>query len=206
MDVSRPELLALQPGTAGVLRVLSGADAAFTMRSIARLAGVSHTHVGRIIGSLVEQGVVYDEVQGASRLCRLNWSHLATGPLVELIRLHSRMIDLLRAELTSWELRPEHASLFGSAARGDGDTSSDLDILLVRTDGVEGDHPTWRTQLYEAAERIRTATGNHVAWFDISRPELQLAVDQGEAVIEEWRRDAVPLAGVELDEVLGSLE
>lgn len=36
-----------------------------------------------------------------------------------------------------------HASLFGPFARGDGDASSDIGLLLVRPDGIDEDEQPW---------------------------------------------------------------
>jgi hypothetical protein len=97
-----------------------------------------------------------------SKLCRLNRAHLAAAAVVELVQLRGRMLELLRREIASWAVAPEHASLFGSAARGDGDTSSDLDILdilVIRPTGRAEDDPTWGEQLVTSGQRVHAATG-----------------------------------------------
>lgn len=205
MDVSNPAAVALSTGMAGVLRVLSGAEAAFSVRRTAQLAGISHSRGRQVIDRLAEHGVVSIEQQGPSLLCRLNWEHLATRPLVELVRLRSRMLGVLKEELESWADRPEHGSLFGSAARGDGDTSSDLDVLVVRPDTALDDDAAWRDRLAATGERLHAATGNEVAWFDVSRDDLRRALREGEPVVDEWRRDAVHLVGTDLRQLLRSL-
>ena len=58
-----------------------------------------------------------------------------------------------------------HASLFGSAARGDGNTNSDLDLLLVRPKGEPEED--WEEQKYTSGVRLRAKIGNHVSWFEI---------------------------------------
>ena len=198
MDVSEPASVVLPSGTAAVLRALAGADAAFTVRHVARVAGVSHNRAHQVILRLAEHGLVLTEEQGPSKLCRLNREHLAATAVVELVHLRDRLLNLLRREIASWAVAPEHASLFGSAARGDGDTSSDLDILVIRPTGCPEDDPAWAEQLVTSGQRIHAATGNHVAWFSISRAALQRAARAGEPVVDEWRRGALHLVGAEL--------
>ena len=59
------------------------------------------------------------------------------------------------------ELAPVHASVFGSAARGDGDAASDIDVFVVRPATVAEDDATWRGQLDSLADDITRWTGNH---------------------------------------------
>ena len=92
-------------------------------------------------------------------------------------------------------------SLFGSAARGDGHTRSDLDLLVVRTDRKK-DEEAWERQLYDSGERILAATGNQAAWFVTTPADLRRAVQVGEPIVGEWRRDVVHLAGRRLDPLL----
>src|SRR5690242_18190892 len=119
----------MAPSTAALLRVLAGADEQFTGRELARLAGVSHAHAAKVGDRLAGHGVVTVEEHGAANLVRLNREHLAADAVVALALLRSRLRELLAAELGEWSLPAVSASLFGSAARGDGDIASDLDIL-----------------------------------------------------------------------------
>jgi len=202
MDVSEPASVVLPPGTAAVLRTLAGTDAAFTVRQVARVAGVSHNRAHQVVLRLAEHGLVLTEEQGPSKLCRLNREHLAAAAVVALVQLRAGMLEFLREEIAGWAVAPEHASLFGSAARGDGDTSSDLDLLVIRPSGRREDDPAWAEQLVTSGQRIHAATGNHVAWFDISHADLRRAARAGEPIVAEWRRDALRLVGTDLRALL----
>lgn len=206
MDVAEPANVALPSGTAAVLRALAGTDTPLTIRQLARVAEVSSTRAQQVIARLAEHGVVTTEDHGQARLCLLNRDHLATDPLILLADLRVALIAKLRLEVGSWPTLPEHASLFGSAARGDGDTTSDLDILLVPPPGLSGDEPAWTEQLSGTAERLRRATGNNVAWFEVSRADLRRAVRAKEPIVDEWHRDAIRLAGVDLPTILRSIK
>jgi predicted nucleotidyltransferase len=200
VDLAEPATVIMPPGTAAVIRVLAGAEDAFTIRQIGRLAGVSHARAAQVVALLDRHGVVDTEDRGPSRLCTLNREHLATPALIELVELKRSMLRLIRREIESWAVKPLHASVFGSAARGDGDVTSDLDVLVVHQDNVGTD--AWSEQLNTAAGHVRRATGNPVAWFDISREELRLALAAGEPIVQQWRSDSIHLIGSTLATVL----
>jgi hypothetical protein len=191
----------LPAGTEAVVRALAGTDAALGVREVARVAGVSANRASQVLAHLVDHGLVLVDEHGAGRLCRLNRAHLAAEALLCLVDLRGRMFEFLRHEVQSWRHRALHVSLFGSAARGDGDTRSDFDLLVVRPDD-SGDDETWDGQLFDSGERIFAASGNQAAWFVTTPSDLRRAVEAGEPIIGEWRRDAVHLAGRRLEALL----
>jgi nucleotidyltransferase-like protein len=170
------------------------------VRQVARVAGVSPNRAGQVLAHLAEHGLVLVEEMGAARWCRLNRSHLAADAVMALVELRGRLIEFLRTEIGSWATPPVHASLFGSAARGDGTTGSDIDILVISE--VRGADERWDAQLYDSGLRIVAATGNRPAWFSITLEGLDRAVAAGEPVVAEWRRDGVHLAGRRLKALL----
>src|SRR5690349_8611322 len=138
--------MVLPTGTESVLRVLAGTDAPLGVREIGRLAGVSANRASQVLAALADHGIVLVDEHGAGRFCRLNRAHLAAEALLGLVGLRGRLLDLLRAEINGWPRQPIHTSLFGSAARGDGNTRSDLDLLVVRAG--RGSDEEWEQQLY----------------------------------------------------------
>ncbi len=201
MDISRPAALVLPLGTEAVLRALAGTVAPLGVREVARVAGVSANRASQVLSQLIEHGLVTVEEHGAGRLCRLNRAHLATEPLLALVELRGRLLEFLRDEVGSWDRRAVHVSLFGSAARGDGHTGSDLDLLVVRP-ARKKDEEAWERQLYDSGERILAATGNRAAWFVTTPADLARAVEADEPIVGEWRRDAIHLTGRRLDQLL----
>lgn len=199
MDIARPASVVLPAGTESVLRVLSGSDGGQSVRGIARLAGISPNRASQVVTEFAEHGLVLIEELGGVRLCRLNREHLAAEPLLALVGLRARLLDAIRHEIATWEPRPLHVSLFGSAARRDGTTRSDLDILVVRPDGLADG---WDGQLVDSGERIRAMTGNQPAWFVTTTDDLGRARAAGEPIIGEWRRDGIHLFGRRLEALL----
>jgi hypothetical protein len=203
VDLGRPASVVLPAGTEAVLRVLAGSDTPLGVREIARLAGVSANRASQVLSELADHGVVLVDERGAGRLCRLNRAHLAAAPLLALVTLRARLVELLRSEVESWSRRALHVSLFGSAARGDGTTGSDLDLLVVRAEPrTDPEAERWDAQLFESGERIFAATGNQAAWLVTSPTDLRRAVQTGEPIVGEWRRDAVHLTGRRLNTLL----
>ena len=204
MDVGRPAAVIMPAGTEAVLRVLAGTDGALGVREVARLAGVSPNRASQVLGDLAEHGLVLVDERGAGRFCRLNRDHLAADALLALVGLRGRILEFLRSEVGSWPRRALHVSLYGSAARGDGTTGSDLDLLVVRPDRRRrvADDEDWDQQLFDSGERLLTATGNRAAWLVTTPSDLRRAVVADEPIVAEWRRDGIHLAGRRLDSLL----
>jgi DNA-binding transcriptional ArsR family regulator len=202
MDLSAPYRAVLSKDEGGVLSVLAGTNEALTGREVARLANGAHSTVARILARLVEHGVVRAEEAGTSRLYSMNREHLLAEPLLALVRLRGRLLERLVGDLEGWALPARHVSLFGSAARGDGDTRSDVDVFVVRPDGIDEDHPTWREQVDALPPRIFDRTGNHASVAEVPEGDLPRLVRERPDVVTEIRRDAVTLVGPRAREVL----
>ena len=202
MDLSAPYRAVLSKDEGGVLSVLAGTNEALTGREVARLANGAHSTVSRILGRLVEHGVVRAEEAGTSRLYSMNREHLLAEPLLALVRARGRLLDRLVGDLEGWALPARHVSLFGSAAGGDGGTRSDIDLFVVRPDGIDEDHPTWREQVDALPTRVFDWTGNHASVAEVPEADLPRLVRERPDVVTEIRRDAVTLVGPRAREVL----
>jgi predicted nucleotidyltransferase len=86
------------------------------------------------------------------------------------------------------------AIVFGSLARGDGDVSSDVDVVVVRPDGADDDG-AWG----EAAERwrreIRRASGNVVEVVEVTAAELQTRLERPTGLWSDVERDGIVVFG-----------
>jgi predicted nucleotidyltransferase len=97
-----------------------------------------------------------------------------------------------------------HASMFGSAARADGDINSDIDLFLVHPAAVSEDDPEWRAQVEQLGENVLAWTGNHAAVIERRMQDISRLRRSRPAVVEELLRDGIDLAGVPLQELLGA--
>ena len=89
---------------------------------------------------------------GRARVYRLNRDHVAAEPISQLAELRPRLFRRSAARTVRGLAIPPHftSSVFGSAARGDGDMNSDVDIFLVRPGDVPEDDEEWRRQVVSA--------------------------------------------------------
>jgi predicted nucleotidyltransferase len=207
MDLSRPWGLIRSSIDTEVLLVLSGTTRPLTGREVARLVRTgSQPAVNASLRRLAEEGLVHAEEAGNAYLHTLNREHLG-APVVELLRDIRRELERrLRVEIEEWTIAPAHASIFGSAARGDGDTSSDIDIFVVRPAGVDEDDAGWRQQLDQLADHVYDWTGNHAGISEVSAADVRRLRRERPPVVDELRRDAITLAGPPPIELLGALK
>ncbi len=198
MDVSRPDHIIHSPTDADVVRVLAGTRGPLTGRQVARLVdGGSQTTVHRSLQRLARLGVLDVVEAGRALMYSLNRDHLATPALEQLASMKRRFLAGVEQALSDLDPPPVSATLFGSAARGDGDASSDIDLLIVRPDDV--DQPAWDRQIDAAAERIRRMTGNPVSVHQIARSGVERLATDRPAIVAELERDAIPVFGEPVD-------
>jgi predicted nucleotidyltransferase len=195
MDVSKP-FAAISPSVdADVLVVLAGSTKPRSGRELARRAGRSNTGVQHVLDRLVEHGLVSREEVGRTFLYQLNRDHLLAPAVERMAGVRGELVRRLRDEIDAWEIPPVHASLFGSAARGDGDVSSDIDLLVVRPADVDPDDAHWRGQVDRLADLVRRWTGNNAGIAEVSEGELPRLRKDRPPVVEEVSEDAIDLAG-----------
>lgn len=205
MDVSKP-FAAISPGVdADVLVVLAGSTKPRSGRELARRAGRSNTGVQHVLDRLVEHGLVNREEVGRTFLYELNRDHLLAPTVEQMAGVRAELVRRLRDAIDGWEVPPVHASLFGSAARGDGDASSDIDLLIVRRADVDPDDAHWRGQVDRLADLVRRWTGNNAGIAEVSEGELPRLRKDRPPVVEEVSEDAVDLAGEATRKLLGRL-
>ena len=199
MDVSNGLSVVTPTLDAWVLRALVQTTRPLSGRQIARL--VEHGSLGGVqkaLARLVEQGIVLADAHPAATLFTFNRDHLAARPVIELAKLASTLVERLEVFIRSWEVQPQHAYLFGSAARQDGDASSDVDILLVHAQGSQEQVNAWTQQVDDLGAKIRLWTGNDAGILDISAVDLERMQVNGEAILDSWQREGIFLAGVDL--------
>ena len=204
VDVARPYTVLGPTLDAGVLSVLAGTTRPLTGREIARLLGrPSHSGVLDALNRLVEHGLVNREEAGRAFLFTLNREHLAAPAAELLASMRSELLDRIRGAIDSWAMAPVHLSLFGSTARGDGDTSSDIDLFVVRPDSVEREDPLWREQLDLLARQVERWTGNPARIAEVGKSEIPRLREDEPPIVGELRADAITIAGTEAAALLG---
>lgn len=191
---------------AEVLRVLATASGPMNARQIWRIAGRGSEKGIRTAAQRLDRlGVITASRVGASDVYVLNDEHLAATAIRALAGIRAALIDRIRRAVGDWKRAPVHVSLFGSAARGDGDARSDIDLLVVRPDAVGPDDETWRRQIDDLSSQILRWTGNHAGVLELSEREVRAAGRRrSHRPLDDLRRDAIDIAGGNLRQLLRS--
>lgn len=193
MDFTRP-VEAVIPGVQGrVLGVLARTDAELTIRSTARLAGVSVNRATTVVHDLVSLGIVQRREAGAAALVRLARDNEAARAVIALASLRERVLDRLRAEAQAIDPAPASMVVFGSFARGEAGPDSDIDVLVVRPAGGADDD--WSDAVGTWADRARAIAGNPVNVIEADEDELPRLLRRKDSVWQQIGRDAILLAG-----------
>jgi predicted nucleotidyltransferase len=173
MDFGRPIGTVVPSLDGAVLEVLAGTDRGLSGRQVHSLAGVgSVAGVRLVLQRLASTGLVQVTEAGNSLLYTLNRKHLAAQAVELLAGLRTTFVESLRAELSTWTIPPVHVSLYGAAARGDGDLDSDVDLLLIRPDEVAADNRLWERQAADLLHTIVDMTGNPAQLHELTPAEL----------------------------------
>ena len=186
VDVSRPERAFLPSMEGPVLMVLAGTTLPLRMSELHRMAskgslgGVRHA-----LERLVEQGVVHRVPGGYS----LNREHLASPAVVLLAGMRPELLRRIGEISDAWDTTPLLLGVFGSFARRDGDSGSDIDLLLV-TKAKDADE-----QAGELSGRVRTWTGNQCHVMALTPTDISRMRRNKEGILKEWDRDLELIRG-----------
>lgn len=203
MDMSRAYSAVAPTVDGDVLVVLAGTTQPLTGRRVARLARRgSVAAVAKALGRLVSQGLVIRQEAPPASLYTLNRQHVAASAVETLALIRTELLNRLRHSFSIWTIPPTHASLFGSAARGDGDIDSDIDIFVVRPANVDAESAAWGEQLNATGEAVFAWTGNHASIIDFAERDLGQMLDENPSILQDLRRDGIDLSGTPLHELL----
>jgi predicted nucleotidyltransferase len=172
-----------------LLQALARLEQPVTRRQLASAAGVSPGNASAVIEGLIRAGLVTEARAGRSSMVVLNRSHLAAGPVLALAGLRGELIRRLRERLSAW---PDLAGawLFGSVARGDADSDSDVDLLIVADDLQSTDLHERLTQLHAD---VRSWTGNDLQLVEHSGASWRKLVGAKNPLVEQIRLDGIAL-------------
>lgn len=155
-----------------VLMVLAGAEARFTGGQLARLIpDASAEGVRRAAQRLVVQGLVLMEQVGQAHNYSLNRDHLLAGPVVAIAGAREAFANRVREHVSGWSEQPEVVVLFGSAARGQMRSDSDVDLFVVGEGGERFDD-----QLVELEQAVHRWTGNDARILMMAPQEVEDAL------------------------------
>ena len=203
MDFARP-IESVIPGVQGrLLAALARITGPVTLRAAAELAGVSTGQCSRVLGSLVELGVVERTDIPPAAHFRLVRDHVAAQPLLDLLATSERFLD--RVAKTAARIRPVPVSVivFGSLVRGEARVDSDIDVLLVRPSEVAAHDSRWRDAAAGWTAGVERASGNAVNLLEVDQAEARRLLRSGKGVWSSIRREGHGVFGLTVDELRG---
>lgn len=205
MDVSAPHTALCPTLDSSVLTALAETSRPLTGREVARLLKRrSHRGVLDALNRLAEHGLVDRVEAGRALLFTLNREHLAAPAVDVLAGMRVELLKRLASMVDAWEIAPVHLSMFGSAARGDGDVHSDIDLFLVRPDEVGDEDRVWQAQRDDLALRVQRWTGNRAGIAEVSEAELKRLRRMPPSIVAELRSDAVMVVGPGIADLFGA--
>lgn len=119
-----------------VLRELVGLSVPQNAAQIAARTGLTRPAVGTVLTDFAAMGLVASTAVGNARVHWLIRDNAYVQHLVEVVfRFESGVSDMLLDDLRrTFASQADSVVLFGSYARGDQDSASDLDVVLVSSD------------------------------------------------------------------------
>jgi DNA-binding transcriptional ArsR family regulator len=201
MDYVRP-IEAVIPGVqCRVLTVLAETTAELNPRTIARLSGVSHAQVSRVLPGLVELGLVERREAPPSSLFRLVLEHIAAGPLITLARARDGVVEEMGCAAAALPIVPVSAIVFGSFAKGEADAESDIDAVFVRPVVVDESDESWADSVDQWRPRIHRVSGNAGEVLEVGSDEISARLSSGRPVWRDIYRDGLVVHGRSLNEL-----
>lgn len=201
VDYRKP-VAAVIPGVQGrVLEVLARTDIEMSMRTVARLAGVSANRSTTILNQLVKLGIVERRDIGTTALVRLSRDNEASKLIVALAQLTDTVLARLRDAAATITPRPCSLIVFGSFVKGQARLDSDVDILAVRPSAVSEGDPAWTETLGKWSDLAARIVGNPVNLVVVSELEIPQLVRRDASVWGSVIRDGITLLGVELGQL-----
>jgi predicted nucleotidyltransferase len=193
---------AVIPGVQGrLLGVLARTEAELTMRTAAKLAGVSVNQAAVVLNHLVSLGLVERREAGRAALVALVRDNEAARTVLALADLKEAVLARLRLEAKAIDPVPASLAVFGSFAAGVARVDSDLDVLAVRAEGVPPDDHRWLDSLGRWCDRAARIAGNPVKLIEVSVDEVPRLLSKPGSVWESIDREGVLLAGANLPEL-----
>jgi predicted nucleotidyltransferase len=119
-----------------VLTVLARTEQYLTIPALHRLLPEegSPTGVRKALSRMVEQGVVLEQLTGRTHSYALNREHLLADVILKIANAKRELISRIQDAILQWPVKPVTVKVFGSAARGEMRSDSDIDILIVMPD------------------------------------------------------------------------
>lgn len=204
MDLGHPIGSIVPALDARVLEVLSGTTRPLAGREIGRIIGEGSVNgVWNALNRLEEQGVILADHRAGATYYVANREHLAWPAIETLTRLRADLTTRIGQEVERWDVAALHASIFGSMARGDAGSDSDVDLLLVQPGSLENaDAEIWDRQVASLRDVVQRWTGNRCQTFVVDTSRLEEYVRAQDPLVRAWLDDGILLSGAPIRDLI----
>lgn len=206
VDWTSPLSALFPPVQGAVLYALWRRPSPMTGREVHRIGRTgSYTGTLRALSRLAAQGIVDTRRAGQATEYSLNTEHVlhpVVDAALEVFTPRALFEDRVRSLVRDrWTGSGEvSVASFGSFARREATTESDIDLLVVLPDMTSDEDADALVE--ELERRGQQWSGNVVQVYAVEASELERAVAQDDPVVDAWRRDAVVIVGPDVRERL----
>jgi predicted nucleotidyltransferase len=151
-----------------------------------------------VLPGLVELGLVERREVPPSALFRLVTENIAARFVRELARARQAVLDELGRMAAELSPSPVSVIVFGSFARGEADSRSDIDVVVVRRASVPEDHEGWTAAVEQWRSDARRLTGNPVEVIEVDESEIGPLLRGRRALWQDVARDGTVVFGHDL--------
>lgn len=200
MDFRQP-VEAVIPGAQGkLLAVFAETTAGLSVRTAARLSGVSLAQTSRILPELATLGILDRTEIPPSTVYQLVEENAASRAIRSLARSRDRVLSELGELAKLMVIPPVSIIVFGSFARGEAGRESDVDIVMVRGSCVDASSE-WSEGLDEWRRSARRLTGNEVEVMEVDEFDVSLRLRSRRPIWQDIRREGIVVFGKTLQEL-----
>ena len=178
-----------------VLRVLHGVGIPLNASQLAARTGLSWTAVSTVLDELAEMGVINSSSAGRANIHSLNRESVYVTDLIDPIFVaEERIPDEMLAELSrTFESQGLAMLLFGSYARGEQASESDVDVAIVAADAMAKDLVEETVDAYQAHFLSRYGAALSAIVYDVA--EAAALSEAAPAFAAQLVGDAIVLFG-----------
>lgn len=143
-----------------------------------------------MLARLVDEGTVEFQPAGQAYLYRLNRGHLAAPAIIAIAGQRDEFLKRVGSAIADWPYPARYAAIFGSAARRQMRTDSDIDLFLVRPSHA-GER--WGDDVATLCALASRWTGNNVHPLEYGESEISAA--RGEVVLQDIAEEGITVVG-----------
>lgn len=203
MNLSSPLSSLIPSMDAVALEVLAGTQGALGASKIQQLGRRgSRQGIVNALDRLVRHGLVLSEPTNFGSMYRLNRQHLLAPAVLQAAEARHELLRRLEHECGELDPVPVSATLFGSVARNESTSDSDIDLLIV-LDTHPQDLDAWVDRLHRLSDLVEMWTGNRLQVITHDIDHLRQLVRAGEPIVESWREDGITVFGADIRTLLG---